>query len=146
MCTVLLPPGGYPIAVNKYIISYHIIGPHSACPLALQSPHILPTVHICVFTVIIRYTVLKWQHCGRKFVPKFDVELRYSTLHLYSRQWMVVSNQLRLPAVLTPEKEPCEPAEREAGWVSEPIWAPWRIHKSLAVAGDRTSVPRSFSP
>jgi hypothetical protein len=23
MCTVLLPPGGYPIAVNKYII-YHI--------------------------------------------------------------------------------------------------------------------------
>jgi hypothetical protein len=24
MCTVLLPPGGYPIAVNKYIISYHI--------------------------------------------------------------------------------------------------------------------------
>jgi len=26
MCTVLLPQGGYPIAVNKYIISYHIIG------------------------------------------------------------------------------------------------------------------------
>jgi hypothetical protein len=25
MCTVLLPPGGNPIAVNKYIISYHII-------------------------------------------------------------------------------------------------------------------------
>jgi hypothetical protein len=24
MCTVLLPPGGYPIAVNKYIISYRI--------------------------------------------------------------------------------------------------------------------------
>ena len=23
MCTVLLPPGGYPIAVNRYIISYH---------------------------------------------------------------------------------------------------------------------------
>jgi hypothetical protein len=22
MCTVLLPPGGYPIAVNKYTISY----------------------------------------------------------------------------------------------------------------------------
>ena len=27
MCTVLLPPGGYPIAV-KYIISYHIIPYH----------------------------------------------------------------------------------------------------------------------
>ena len=25
MCTEQLPPGGYPIAVNKYIISYHII-------------------------------------------------------------------------------------------------------------------------
>jgi len=25
MCTVLLPPGDNPIAVNKYIISYHII-------------------------------------------------------------------------------------------------------------------------
>jgi hypothetical protein len=28
MCTVLLPPGGYPIAINKYIISYHIISYH----------------------------------------------------------------------------------------------------------------------
>ena len=25
MCTVLLPPGGYQVAVNKYIISYNII-------------------------------------------------------------------------------------------------------------------------
>ena len=25
MCTVLLPPGDNPIAVNKYIISYHKI-------------------------------------------------------------------------------------------------------------------------
>jgi len=25
MCTVLLPPGGYPIAVNKYIMSYCIL-------------------------------------------------------------------------------------------------------------------------
>jgi hypothetical protein len=24
MCTVLLPPGGYPTAVHKYIISYYI--------------------------------------------------------------------------------------------------------------------------
>jgi len=24
MCTVLLPTGGYPLAVNKHIISYHI--------------------------------------------------------------------------------------------------------------------------
>jgi hypothetical protein len=25
MCTVLLPPGVNPVAVNKYIISYHIL-------------------------------------------------------------------------------------------------------------------------
>jgi hypothetical protein len=25
MCTVLLPPGDNPIAVNKYIISYHML-------------------------------------------------------------------------------------------------------------------------
>jgi len=25
MCTELLPPGGYPIAVNKYIISYQMM-------------------------------------------------------------------------------------------------------------------------
>jgi hypothetical protein len=24
MCIELLPPGGYPTAVNKYILSYHI--------------------------------------------------------------------------------------------------------------------------
>jgi len=28
MCTVLQPPGGYPIAVNKYIISYHTKSHH----------------------------------------------------------------------------------------------------------------------
>ena len=27
MCNVLLPPSGNPIAVNKYIISYHILLP-----------------------------------------------------------------------------------------------------------------------
>ena len=29
MCTVLLPPGGYPIAVNKYTITYHIISTYT---------------------------------------------------------------------------------------------------------------------
>jgi len=28
MCIERLPPGGYPIAVNKYIISYHITFHH----------------------------------------------------------------------------------------------------------------------
>jgi len=32
MCTVLLPPGDYPVAVNKYIISYggQITNPNGA--------------------------------------------------------------------------------------------------------------------
>jgi len=30
MCTVLLPPGGYPIAVNKYIISFIILHPQTS--------------------------------------------------------------------------------------------------------------------
>jgi hypothetical protein len=43
MCTVLLPPGGYPIAVNKYTVSFShyihwaILGPHSiGCATPLQ--------------------------------------------------------------------------------------------------------------
>ena len=55
---------------------------------------------------------------------------------------MGVSNQLRLPADLTPEKGPCVPAEREAGSVSEPIWAPWTKDESHVVAADRAAYPR----
>jgi len=41
MCTVLLPLGGYPIAVNKYIISsYHIISYH------IISYHIIHTCEV----------------------------------------------------------------------------------------------------
>jgi hypothetical protein len=31
MCTELLPPGGYPTAVYKYIISYHIVSYNLTC-------------------------------------------------------------------------------------------------------------------
>jgi len=36
MCTVLLPPGGYPIEVNKYIISYYHTGYKSSVPGSLR--------------------------------------------------------------------------------------------------------------
>jgi len=39
MCTVLLPPGGYPIAVNRYIISYHIISYHIISYIISESLH-----------------------------------------------------------------------------------------------------------
>jgi hypothetical protein len=49
MCTVLLPRGGYPIAVNKYvyIISYHILLLSSSChyPFLFPSP---PTLNVVV--------------------------------------------------------------------------------------------------
>ena len=35
MCTVLLPPGDNPIAVNKNIVSYHII----SIPLSVLTPY-----------------------------------------------------------------------------------------------------------
>jgi len=33
VCKCVLPPGDNPIAVNKYIISYHIIGINRLCNL-----------------------------------------------------------------------------------------------------------------
>jgi len=57
MCTVLLPLGGYPIAVNQYIISYHIMrsGVSTSGPLnstytqqvkmvMLCHPHLIPSL------------------------------------------------------------------------------------------------------
>jgi len=41
MCTVLLPPGGYPIAVDKYIISYYS---NSRNTLTFSVRTILPTL------------------------------------------------------------------------------------------------------
>ena len=41
MCTVLLPLGGYPIAVNKYIISYIVPGSPKRS-LSLRFPHQKP--------------------------------------------------------------------------------------------------------
>ena len=38
MCTELLPPGVNPIAVNKYIISYHILS-HKICERRLVVYH-----------------------------------------------------------------------------------------------------------
>jgi len=53
MCTVLLPPGGYPIAV-KYIISYHI---------TISYYHIIIYHHIISYTIsyhIISYHIISY--------------------------------------------------------------------------------------
>jgi hypothetical protein len=37
MCTVLLPPGGYPIAVIKYITSYQVFLKNASAKFELQA-------------------------------------------------------------------------------------------------------------
>ena len=54
MCTVLLPPGGYPIANNKHIISYiasHRIVPYRTVPYRTVSYHII-SYHIISYHII----------------------------------------------------------------------------------------------
>ena len=47
MCTVLLPPGVNPVAVNKYIISYVLIS------LALATFHVALIVSVRVFLLFV---------------------------------------------------------------------------------------------
>ena len=54
MCTVLLPPGDNPIAVNKYIISYHIIS---------KRRHISKSSVRYVLSVVT--TLESYAHCSR---------------------------------------------------------------------------------
>ena len=49
MCTVLLPPGGYPVAV-KYVISYHIISFHFI--LYILSYHIYHISYHVIYHII----------------------------------------------------------------------------------------------
>jgi len=51
MCTVLLPPGDNPIAVNKYIISYHNITSAATC-FGLNNHH-QGACYLCFAKVII---------------------------------------------------------------------------------------------
>jgi hypothetical protein len=55
MCTVLLPPGGNPIAVNKYIISYYMC---HVCPSVSQSIWYNSASSIQIFTKFDIWVVL----------------------------------------------------------------------------------------
>jgi hypothetical protein len=98
MCTVLLPPGGYSIAVNKYIISHHIIylfsdkaytacqtcRPAEATPLLLQvydknyivywssvlNKHFaILFVQIFMFVLVLTTAPIKILHYGGYLIP-----------------------------------------------------------------------------
>ena len=59
MCTVLLPPGGYPIAVNKYHISYifSVVYPHHVVHL---DRFIGPVSNSCFFFFVCLHSVASW--------------------------------------------------------------------------------------
>jgi hypothetical protein len=60
---------------------------------------------------------------------------------------MGASGQRHAQAELLPRvKDPPVSTGQGAGWASEPVWAQRLEEKSLASAGDRTSIARSSSP
>jgi hypothetical protein len=48
---------------------------------------------------------------------------------------MVVGMSFTLPATLSASKGSMEPTGWECGWVSEPLWAPWKSGKYLTLQG-----------
>jgi hypothetical protein len=46
---------------------------------------------------------------------------------------------------LVPGKEPPVPIVQQAGWAPEPVWSQSLEEKSIASAGDQTSITRSSS-
>jgi hypothetical protein len=59
---------------------------------------------------------------------------------------MEVSGQLHAPTALSPVKQPPVPIGKEAGRSPEPVCAPWRTQKSLALAENRILIPPSSIP
>jgi hypothetical protein len=54
---------------------------------------------------------------------------------------MKVNGLLHAPATLFTAKEPPIPMGYETGRIPEPVWTLWRRKKSLATAGNRTTIP-----
>ena len=52
-----------------------------------------------------------------------------------------VSGQLHSSAALSPRTVSSIPTEYEAAWVPEPVWPLQRRKSSLAVTGNRTTIP-----
>jgi hypothetical protein len=93
MCTVLLPPGGYLIAVNKYIISHHII-------FCIE----MPPVAVCAVTLFFRnLTVAKRVRTFRLvWNPEVDysqlIDKYYHQIYLYLLWKYVVTIRLHVSA------------------------------------------------
>jgi hypothetical protein len=87
MCTVLLPPGGYPIAVNKYIIPYHIIHWHfrTNCCLHRHVKSVLIVGPVNSFQTLVPNNQNIWRHNGtdRHFHCVFSRKFLAASLAAY---------------------------------------------------------------
>ena len=82
MYTALLPPGGYPIAVNKYIISYHIISYHIISyhiSYHIVSYHIISYQLGAQFFLVCRprYVEKGYKHTKKNCAPKLALCTRF---------------------------------------------------------------------
>jgi hypothetical protein len=69
MCTVLLPPGGYPTAVNKYTISYQFLFPKSRSGFPRSSYH--PDLALHMFSSSSRKLDGSYESFFCRIFPKF---------------------------------------------------------------------------
>jgi hypothetical protein len=83
-----------------------------------------------------RYT--PWRRLGGEEYRSYS----FTTSALDGGEW----SESRPGRALPPGKGPPVPIVQEAGWVPEPVWTQRLEEKSLAFAGDRTSIARSSSP
>jgi len=71
MCTELLPPGGYPIAVNKYIIPYRDVSVHISHCTAVHSHSTYRTA----------FTQSDFRNSSRRWNVRVYSTVQYSTVY-----------------------------------------------------------------
>jgi len=80
-----------------------------------------------------RYTY--WAISAHKLVPVQAIRHRGD----WHRQYMEVTGQLHVPAVLTSRERPNLSMKQRTGWILEPVWACRKKEKSLILARIRNS-------
>jgi len=80
MCTVLLPPGGYPIAVNKYIILFFFIWRNSP-QWAIASSFTRFLDHTQRRTTVSRTPLYEWSaHCRDRYLTTHNTHNRQTSM------------------------------------------------------------------
>jgi hypothetical protein len=72
---------------------------------------------------------------------------RYSSIHFFFCLWMQVGGQLHFPLASPLQQDrPLVIAQWVSMWAWETVWTLWRNARSLAPAGNGTTIPRLSSP